>query len=792
MGCMKLYDEKFNICPYCGTVFNAPPDEPIHMVPGSILAKRYIVGRVLGHGGFGVTYIGYDPVLEKRIAVKEYLPGEFATRMPNAQTLTVYTGDREEQFRIGREKVLDEARRLAKVQNAPNVVHIYDTFEENNTAYIIMELLDGQSVKELMAQNGRMPLDLALHVVMQVIAGMKEVHRTGLLHRDISPDNIYILKDGTVKILDFGAARYATSSHSKSLSVIVKPGYSPEEQYRSRGDQGTWTDVYALAATFYKMLTGITPDDALERSVRDTLQPPSALGIQIPEGMETALMNALNVAIEDRTRTMEEFEEELLADTVRKREITDRTQDTGRISMKAVAAIGIGAALALCMLVAALIGPRTGMGPWKIPAGYASVPNLVNLAETEAVRSGRNAGVTVLASSTSFSAVIPEGSVVGQDVKVGTLVKRGSEVGVELSRGREKVQVPSVQGMELSAAQARLEDAGFKVEHELVSAPGFAPGTVVTQSAGAGTTAVKGSTVRLEAVKEEPVEETAAAAAAGEAMVPCVVPELSGKTFQEAGELCMRESLFIAAEYVYDAEVPADTVISQDEQAGTELDRGSTVRVRVSKGPEMVQVPYGIRATMTEDEAVKTLTDLGFEVSTKKEYASVAEGRVSRLSVSEGEALVKGSPVELWISRGPEPVPEETKAKRKETAPPATQALQTAEAPPPETAPPETAAPETAPPETAPPETAPPETQPETAAASMELWTQPVQQTQAETPEQTYLHASKVYKSAKQRSLDASREDAENASIAAEMGVEYVPEVDADDETVDDDYDDDY
>ena len=787
MGCMKLYDEQFNICPYCGTVFNAPPDEPIHMVPGSILAKRYIVGRVLGHGGFGVTYIGYDPVLEKRIAVKEYLPGEFATRMPNAQTLTVYTGDREEQFRIGREKVLDEARRLAKVQNAPNVVHIYDTFEENNTAYIIMELLDGQSVKELMAQNGRMPLDLALHVVMQVIAGMKEVHRTGLLHRDISPDNIYLLKDGTVKILDFGAARYATSSHSKSLSVIVKPGYSPEEQYRSRGDQGTWTDVYALAATFYKMLTGITPDDALERSVKDTLQPPSALGIQIPPGMETALMNALNVAIEDRTRTMEEFEEELLADTVKKREVTDRTKDTGRVSGKAVAAVVTGAVLAVCMLVAAMIGPRTGMGPWKIPAGYASVPNLVNLAREEAERSGRSAGVTVLASSTSFSAVIPEGSVVGQDVKSGTLVRWGSDVGVELSRGREKVQVPAVQGLELAEAEAVLKEAGFKVEHELVSAPGSAPGTVITQSAGAGTAAVRGSTVRLEAAKEEPVMETAAAAE----VKTCVVPELSGRTFREAGDLCAEERLYIAAEYVFDAEVPADTVISQEPQAGTETDQGSTVRVTVSKGPERVQVPYGIVATMTEDEAVKALTDLGFEVSTKKEHASVPEGRVSRLSVSEGETLVKGSPVEILISRGPEPVPEETKAKKRETAPPETPAPQPAGTAPPETAP-QTAAPETAAPETAPPETAPPETAPETAAASMELWTQPAQETQPETPSQTYHHTSKVIKSAKQRSLDASRDAAEESSIAAELGVEYVYEVDAEDETVDDEEDYDY
>ena len=161
---------------------------------------------------------------------------------------------------------------LAKFQDEPNIVHIYDCFEANNTAYIVMEYLEGESVKELLAREGKISTDQALDIVLKVAAALKKVHKEGIIHRDIAPDNIYILKNGDVKVLDFGAARYATTKHSKSLSVIIKPGYAPEEQYRSRGDQGPWTDVYALAATFYKMVTGVTPEDAMERSVKDFLK----------------------------------------------------------------------------------------------------------------------------------------------------------------------------------------------------------------------------------------------------------------------------------------------------------------------------------------------------------------------------------------------------------------------------------------------------------------------------------------------------------------------------------------
>ncbi len=303
MGCMEKLEDSETICPHCGYEKGTPPLEAYHITPETVLKERYVIGRVIGFGGFGVTYLAYDTVLEKRIAIKEYLPGEFATRMPGQLKVTIYSGDKEEQFLTGREKFIDEAVRLAKFQHVPEVVHVYDCFEDNQTAYIVMEYLEGETLKGRLEREGKMSVEQAMPIIFDVLHALEAVHEENILHRDIAPDNIFITKEGQVKLLDFGAARFATTTHSRSLTVLIKPGYAPEEQYRSRGDQGTWTDVYAVAATFYRMITGIVPEDALERSVKDTVREPSRLGVKIGPNTEAALMNALNVKIDGRTQT---------------------------------------------------------------------------------------------------------------------------------------------------------------------------------------------------------------------------------------------------------------------------------------------------------------------------------------------------------------------------------------------------------------------------------------------------------------------------------------------------------
>jgi len=274
------------------------------------LHNRYLIEAVIGHGGFGVTYLARDLRLDTRVAIKEFFPRQLATRGEGQIQVSIFTGDARKHFTYGLRKFLEEARSLAKFADHPNIVTTLDFFEENGTAYMVMEYLEGATLKEYLEhQGGRIPPDTAKQIMMPVLDALKRVHNAGLLHRDISPDNIYLTNSGQVKLLDFGAARYFAGEHSKSLSIILKPGYAPEEQYRSRGKQGAWTDVYAVAATFYRAIVGKTPPEALDRKEEDTLTPPSVLGVSLTPTEEWAIMKALAVNAGDRFQSIQEFQD---------------------------------------------------------------------------------------------------------------------------------------------------------------------------------------------------------------------------------------------------------------------------------------------------------------------------------------------------------------------------------------------------------------------------------------------------------------------------------------------------
>ncbi len=264
MQCMKEYDG--DKCPYCGYVNGSAECEHYYLPEGTLLAERYIIGKVLGHGGFGITYIGFDKKLGLRVAVKEYLPSEISTRALGETTVTTFSGDKHDAYVYGLGRFIDEAKTMAQFEAHPCIVAVKDYFEANKTAYIVMEYLDGITLGEYLKRSGgRISEEETLSIVQPIIDALKAVHGRGIIHRDISPDNIYILTNSQVKLLDFGAARHAMSEKSKSLSVVLKPGFAPPEQYYSRGKQGPWTDVYALGATMYRMLTGQNPPEAMER-----------------------------------------------------------------------------------------------------------------------------------------------------------------------------------------------------------------------------------------------------------------------------------------------------------------------------------------------------------------------------------------------------------------------------------------------------------------------------------------------------------------------------------------------
>ena len=198
LGCMEQFGDEFTICPHCGYVVGSVPEEPIHMLPGTILHDRYIIGKVLGFGGFGVTYVAWDGRLEQKVAIKEYLPGEFSTRMPGQTTVTVFNGEKTEQFHGGLKKFVDEAKRLAKFQNESGIVKIFDSFEENKTAYIVMEYLQGETLSEYLKKNGTIPEEQAVEMMRPIMESLITVHEEGLLHRDIAPDNIFLTTSGCI------------------------------------------------------------------------------------------------------------------------------------------------------------------------------------------------------------------------------------------------------------------------------------------------------------------------------------------------------------------------------------------------------------------------------------------------------------------------------------------------------------------------------------------------------------------------------------------------------------------
>lgn len=312
--CMEPLGTDLQTCTKCNTaqVYDSPLH---HLKPGTVLRERYLLGRALGEGGFGITYIGRDLNLDMRIAVKEYYPNGCSNRNhDHSNTVTMTQPGSSDSFEKEMERFLHEARTLAKFSNEPGIVGVRDFFRENGTAYIVMEYLDGVTLKSYLTKLGTIPADKLFPMMEPVMQSLSRIHAQDLIHRDISPDNIMMLQNGQLKLLDFGAAREVKGD--KSLSVMLKPGYAPEEQYRTKGKQGPWTDVYALCATMYKCITGVTPDESLERAYEDGLQLPSALGVPISPKQESVLMKGLAVRIGDRIQDMDTLRQGLMGKTV--------------------------------------------------------------------------------------------------------------------------------------------------------------------------------------------------------------------------------------------------------------------------------------------------------------------------------------------------------------------------------------------------------------------------------------------------------------------------------------------
>src|SRR5437868_4312178 len=337
-----------------------PPQHKLHW---------YVIERVLGQGGFGITYLARDTNLDQAVAIKEYLPVEVATRRTDAN-VGARTGEHDERYRLGLERFIREARTLARFDH-PNIVRVLSVFELNGTAYMVMRFEEGETLAAALERKHALSEAELIRVLMPILDGLELVHNAGFIHRDIKPDNIHIRSDGSPLLLDFGSARYALG-HSRTVTILVAPGYAPFEQYYSSGEnQGPWTDIYSLGATSYRAIAGRAPLDAIARSkgilgsTQEILVPASAVGsARYSEPFLRAIDHALAFAEKDRPQSIADWRTELSS---------GKPAPAAAKPVRAVAAAPIAAPSRMAPMVWGALGAVIVLAalaalPWIMPA----------------------------------------------------------------------------------------------------------------------------------------------------------------------------------------------------------------------------------------------------------------------------------------------------------------------------------------------------------------------------------------------------------------------------------------
>lgn len=275
----------------------------------TVLNGRYTIIKTLGQGGFGITYLAKDMKYNQFCAIKEYFPVEYSSRDVGSCSIHSHLNAKAQHvYEHGREKFVEEAKKLQLLLKDPIVVDYRDFFQANNTAYIVMEYVDGQTLRQMaVANGGRLNAQYAMQVFVAVASSLMELHKINILHRDLSPENIMVSKDGQIKIIDFGAARDYVSSQNAGMSILLKRGYAPPEQYDRNGNQGPWSDVYALCATFYALICGRIPPEPLFRYKGKQLPSLKSMGCQVTECTSNVIQKGLELEARNRYRNFREL-----------------------------------------------------------------------------------------------------------------------------------------------------------------------------------------------------------------------------------------------------------------------------------------------------------------------------------------------------------------------------------------------------------------------------------------------------------------------------------------------------
>lgn len=660
LGCMEQYEAFDSICPHCGYVNGTPPTEQYHLIPGTILHNKYLLGRVLGYGGFGVTYIAWDEILQRKVAIKEYMPRECASRMAGTRRLSLFSGERTEQFYNGLEAFKEEASKLMKLHDLEGTVRIFDLFEENGTAYLVMEYLDGKNLAEVLKEKGKISVEEALELMVPLMESLKEIHGLDLIHRDISPDNIFLTKSGEVKLLDFGSARYSVLAQNKSMSVIIKQGYAPPEQYQVSRDQGPWTDVYSLAATFYTMITGEVPEDAISRMVNDNLVIPSKNGITISKNQEHALLNALNTKVSSRTQSVEAFKNQLFSEEY----VPRISNEDGKPIKEKKSRIPV--VLTGIVILGIVIGTAFFI---KKPESKKEVPtaskqdssvaiNYIGADYENAEKEAEEEGLTLIVKNTKNTDA-KEGTIIEQTPEAGKTVTNDT-ITVILSAGNKKSTMPQYVGYsekkstEIAKKNHLLLSVNEKEESNVI------PGFVVRQDIKAGEKIPKGSAVSL---------ILSAGRTDLDANKKVKMETLEGKNFKEALKVAEKKGFYLGIDkHEYSVKTPKGTICQQSKEQGKEIAQGTEVKVIISDGPEQMKVPKVV--SLSEEEAKSALEKQKLKYNITYAYndsygSEYNAGIVMDQSVEPDKYIDEGSEITLTVSRGAKPKETPTEAPKK-------------------------------------------------------------------------------------------------------------------------------
>ena len=512
VGCMKPLTAEGR-CAYCGLQQDKYRPIPRCLRPGMCLRDRYVLGRVLGEGSFGISYIAWDCLLDTVVAIKEYFPESLVSRHISEEdedtNVYIYEKRESQKYQESLKKYLGEAKSLSAYYDLDGIVSVRDFFYANNTAYIVMGYVDGISVKEYVEKNGPIEGEKFLRMLEPVIQSLAKVHQTGVLHRDISPDNMLLTRDEKLVLIDFGAARKENINMTRSMTVVFKRGFSPEEQYRTRGQQGAWTDVYALCATAYYALTGKAPDESIQRVLEDDMPSLTEMtDVDLPMQQKRAFMKGMTVDFHHRYQTMDELYQGLYQQGRDKKHLGAWLAGAAAV-VCCVALLGTGAVYGLHKhsqakkdAIQTEAPQQTALAevtttPYAADVQEYQMISFKSMTKKEALKAlaGQDTELSVQWKY-RYSSRIKKGRIVTQSIPAKTRYRGEtySKIVLTISKGKRKTEVPKLTGVSKERARTLLKERKLHWTWKEVEREGT-EGIVASQSRTAGSKVPVGTTI---------------------------------------------------------------------------------------------------------------------------------------------------------------------------------------------------------------------------------------------------------------------------------------------------------